>query len=40
MLDITVTAILVLGPTLDGEVDGEGWRNIVSQYKVKLRSTR
>lgn len=40
MLDITVTTILILGPKLDEEVDGEGWRNRVSQYKGKLRRTK
>lgn len=39
MLDNTVTTIIILGPKLD-EVDGEGWRNRVSQYKGKLRRTK
>lgn len=40
MLDSTVTTILFLGPKLDEDVDGEGWRNRVSQYKGKLRRTK
>lgn len=40
MLHNTVTTIISLGPRLDEEVDGEGWRNKVSQYKGKLRRTK
>lgn len=40
MLDNTVTTILILGPKLDEVVDGEGWRNRVSQYKGKLRRAK
>lgn len=40
MLDNTVATILFAGPKLDEDVDGEGWRNRVSQYKGKLWRTK
>lgn len=40
MLHKTEATILCLCPKLDGDVDGERWRNRVSQYKGKLSMTK
>lgn len=37
---VTVTTFIIRGPKVDEEVDVEGWRNRVSQYKEKLRTTK